>query len=143
MSKQPPDRDPNLRQSLARPEEDQVAELQAMTGEPSQALVPRKPAVPKKKAPKTRAQTRADFCHPEDRPDVDDMFADLVSAHIERGFGYGFESSCRVAARLECELYNNWVTLQCLQKNQRHPGTLSVHAYVERFWTVNCGGYAE
>jgi hypothetical protein len=138
MSKKlPPDRDPNLRQSFALPESDQVAKLYEMAGEQSQGLVPTTPPPPPKRTTRRRRPS-GDFLHPKEAPDVTDMIWELSRARgpqYDRGFGhFAHWSAWHVAADCETQIYNAWVRLQCIDNNLRSPGSLSIADYVDRFW---------
>jgi hypothetical protein len=106
------------------------------------AKLPTTEATPTAKARlKAPGSTRPkDFVHPTHQPSADSMLDELARATIEEGFGaLGYISPWAVAAKLEAELYNAWVRLQCLTLNLSNPGSLSSDQYVERFWNpTNC-----
>jgi hypothetical protein len=136
--KLPPDHDPVLRQVLASPDADQLAQLRAMNGD-QPAFMPAAQAPVTKQPPRPRKpRATSDFQHPEDAPSADDMLQELADSDARR-YGYrfgliGLATAEQAAADAECLIYNSWVTLQCLKHGLRSPGKLSAAAFIERFW---------
>jgi hypothetical protein len=79
-----------------------------------------------------------DYIHPDKAPSADDMLDDLSAADVEStDRSFDFVGSRHVARRLETDIYNAWVLVQCHLHQLRPPGALSPKDYSDRFWFKN------
>lgn len=90
---------------------------------------------------KPRRPRKREFRHPdkEDMPNVDTMLSALRDFDSDERFHRGYLgmkvfTSRQIALRVETEIYNAWVELECHRRRLVTPGTLSEDDFHERYW---------
>ena len=78
---------------------------------------------------------RREFQFPEKRPSADAMLNELGVSDDPSGYGsHRWDAAKESIAKIECELFNDWVTLRARTLGLRAPGRLSVEQFTERYW---------